>query len=158
VILDGGACPIGVESTIVDLSAGVVRLLRPGSIDREQLEAVLGQQLEHDVALAPRVSGSLKSHYAPSTPLSLVHSKDLLATVEVARSFARVAVMALQPAPAGSDAAWIQMPADSRLYAQHLYSVLRDLDRLGLDRLLVEAVPEAAQWAAVSDRLSRAAA
>ncbi len=71
-VLDGGACPVGIESTIVDLSGPTPRLLRPGAVTREQLEAVLGVPVGGSDAGAPRVSGALEKHYAPRTPLELV--------------------------------------------------------------------------------------
>ncbi len=71
-ILDGGACPVGIESTIVDLSTGSPQLLRPGTVTREQLQAALGAAVPDAGRDAPRASGRLDSHYAPRTPLELV--------------------------------------------------------------------------------------
>ena len=157
-ILDGGACEVGVESTIVDLSQGEARVLRPGMITVPQLNEVLGYVPKGQVDNSPRVSGSLKSHYAPTTPVTLVHPKDLHSTVEISQSFARVAVIALQDEPENCQLPWITMPSEPELYAQHIYSVLRELDALGYDRLMVEAVPDVEAWQAISDRLERASA
>ncbi|MBC8119920.1 MAG: threonylcarbamoyl-AMP synthase, partial [Burkholderiaceae bacterium] len=71
-ILDGGACPVGIESTIVDLSGGTPVLLRPGSITRAQVQTALGTPLRDPDMHSPRTSGRLEKHYAPRTPLTLV--------------------------------------------------------------------------------------
>ncbi len=157
-ILDGGPCRVGIESTIVDLSTGRPRLLRPGAITPTELEAAMGEPLAEVVGDRPRVSGSLASHYAPQTPLRLVPATALPA--EVTRRLGngeRVAVLArtvsLQPAPC----VWQPMPTEPAAYMHDLYAQLRALDSLQLDCLLVEAPPPAAAWRAVQDRLARAA-
>ena len=158
-ILDGGPCPVGIESTIVDLTADVPRLLRPGSITRRQIERALG--LAVDLAgtgddSAPRAPGRLARHYAPRRPLELVDAAQLAARVHDLGAD-RVAVLA--PAPPLPDVArwWIAPPAAGP-YAQHLYEFLHRMDASGAERLLVQRPPREPAWEAVHDRLERAAA
>ena len=159
-VLDGGEADVGIESTIVDCSRGGVTLLRPGWITPQQIEAAAGVPLTAPDAQAPRVSGSLEKHYAPQTPVMLMEG-DLV--VELARSLSRqgkrVAVLArttLQPVIEGM--VWKAAPADAAGYAHDLYSNLRELDHAGCDAILVEQPPDAAEWLAIRDRLTRSAA
>jgi len=148
VILEGGDCEVGLESTIVSLLGPVPQLLRPGVIGGAALEAVLGVPVAGVAAApAPRVPGSTAQHYAPRTPLELVPAGGLAAaSARAAGEGLRVATLACPP---GSDAA---------TYGRGLYASLRELDARGVDRLLVEAVPTTPEWEAVRDRLMRAAA
>jgi L-threonylcarbamoyladenylate synthase len=155
-ILDGGACEVGLESTIVDLSRGRAVLLRPGGISRAQVEAVLGEGLRDRDADAPRASGTLAAHYAPATALSLVSADQLAKQLGV---LTNVAVLALGDPPANARAiAWIAAGDDPGRYAHELYANLRKLDGAGAKRILVEAPPATGEWEAVNDRLCRAAA
>ncbi len=155
-VLDGGACEVGLESTIVDLSRGAPVLLRPGAVTRRDIESVLGIAPGARDAGAPRASGTLAAHYAPRTALALVDAPALAA--ELAQD-ARTAVLALRAQPAGAHAAaWIAAPADPMRYGHALYANLRTLDRAGARRILVEAPPRIEAWEAVNDRLARAAA
>ena len=157
-ILDGGPCRVGIESTILDLSDGHLRLLRPGAITAAALEAVLGQPLAATPGDAPRVPGALPSHYAPQTPLALIPSNDLKA--EVTRRLKkgeRVAVLARVAATPPVNCVWQVMSADPGGYARELYARLRALDALRADCLLIEAPPHEAAWQAVRDRLACAA-
>ncbi len=158
VVLDGGPCPVGIESTIVDLSSGAPRVLRPGRIGVDQLEGALGIRLEAGaVAASPRVSGSHDSHYAPRTPAELVAPESLAARcAALARQGEVVRVIALGPLP--TDAQGLGLPAQPTEYARHLYAALRAMDTEGADRILVQAPPEGEAWAAVRDRLRRATA
>ena len=158
-ILDGGACPVGIESTILDLSSGAPVLLRPGRITPEEIEAVLGLPVARGTAASPRAPGRLAAHYAPQLPVRLVASARLDALVREAAARGPVAVLARHARPARSAAAvWMIAPLDAADYAHHLYAALRQLDRSGCRMILVEAPPETAEWSAVRDRLTRAAA
>lgn len=159
-VLDGGACDLGIESSIVDLSRDAPALLRPGHITAAQIEAVLGRPLAAPDAQAPRAPGTLAKHYAPRTPVMLMEA-DLV--IELAASLTRqgqrVAVLArsaLQPVVAG--VTWVAAPADPVAYGHDLYANLRMLDDAGCDALLVEEPPPGSAWIAVRDRLARAAA
>ncbi|AUN94634.1 L-threonylcarbamoyladenylate synthase [Pseudazoarcus pumilus] len=155
IVLDGGACEVGIESTIVDLSRDTPVLMRPGAISSEAIAAVIGRQpLTRDEALGdtPRVSGALAAHYAPRTPLILVAPERL--AHEVCRA-GRVAVLARTAAPQDVFH-WRTAPSDPVDYAHDLYVALRELDALGADLIVVEAPPGTIEWQAVADRLGRA--
>ena len=160
-ILDGGPCAVGIESTIIDCSRGEPVVLRPGHISPLHLEAVLGRvpaiETSHG---APRVSGSLEAHYAPITPLRVVTGERLLDFLNAQRHRGgKCAVLSPnQPPQAGMPHAWRMLPADPVGYAHDLYAALRDMDHAGVDLIVVEALPAGADWAAVADRLRRAAA
>ncbi len=153
-VIDGGPCAVGVESTIVDCTGPVVRILRPGMIGVERLAMVLGYRPERaDEQEGPRASGRLASHYAPTTRLVLVDREKLR------HSDPQAAVLALASTPdPGGFRAWQALPGDPVAYARELYAALRELDQCGAERILVQRPPSTAAWAAVRDRLERAAA
>ncbi len=153
-VLDGGPSEVGIESTIVDLTSGVV-LLRPGRISREEIEKLLQVKVKDPDSSSPRHSGGLERHYAPKTPAVLVppHALD----AEIAKRGAGVAVLAFSRPDERVDY-WIRMPREPQAYAQKLYAALRELDTAGCETILVESPPETTEWTAVRDRLSRAAA
>ena len=153
-ILDGGSCEVGVESTIVDLTRAQPVLLRPGRIDRSALEAALGEPLAERDAQSPRASGTLAAHYQPDTPVESVAPAALAA--RIARLVpGRVAVWS-RVRPEGA-VHWEAAPTDAQGWEALLYDTLRRLDRLGLERILVETPPAGPGWEAVHDRLARAA-
>ncbi|KAA0218160.1 MAG: threonylcarbamoyl-AMP synthase [Lautropia sp.] len=157
-VLDGGACEVGVESTIVDLSRERPVLLRPGGITIAQLEAVLGEPVPGRDARAPRASGTLEAHYAPVTPVELVDGDGIDRRIAGLHARGeRVALWVRSGAGARADAR-LSMPADPTAAAHALYDALRTLDRSGCTRILVERVPGDASWHAVADRLRRSAA
>jgi len=174
-VLDGGPSQVGIESTIVDLSRldqgmGPV-LLRPGQITADQLSMVLGVPVLPPDTEAPRVSGALKSHYAPNTPLKLVASDTML---EYARHPERILGLgqlvhgngiaivshSMSEAPDGLDpqVIWCAMPRDATAYGHALYATLRSLDERGVRLIVWEEVPDTQPWAGIRDRLGRAAA
>lgn len=154
-VLDGGSCDVGIESTILDLSRERAVLLRPGRISAEQLTAALGSAPAALDALAPRAPGTLESHYAPRRPLTLVASKGWNQALQ--KESPRRAVLALRPRPAGdASIMWIEAPKQPQDYARDLYANLRALDVSACEEILVEAPPATAEWTAVRDRLSRA--
>lgn len=158
-ILDGGPCPVGIESTIVDLSGAAPRLLRHGAITRRQIEATIGRKVPDAGAGAPRASGRLESHYAPRAPLELVPAARLPARINALRG-TRLAVLA----PAAALLDWpadvvlrLVAPAGAAEYAQRLYALLHRLDESGAGRILVAEPPRGEAWEALHDRLRRAA-
>jgi L-threonylcarbamoyladenylate synthase len=157
-VLDGGDCEVGLESTIVACLDGRVTLLRPGAVSRLQIADVIGAVAAADSS-APRTPGGKRSHYAPQTPLVIVAGADLNAEIERAlRQGERIAVLTHAVAPVAPDRiTWRPLPAESSRYGRALYATLRDLDRAGASRILVESVPANEAWAAVADRLGRAA-
>jgi len=162
-IIDGGPTEVGIESAVVDLSNPTPRLLRPGSISRDDLARLLGQLEVPSGAAAPGAAlpspGMLDRHYAPAAELVLysgsqdpvIHARLAAARAEGARVGALVhhtlpgaceTIVALPPEPAG--------------YARGLYQALHELDERGCRLILVEAPPATPAWAAVRDRLVRA--
>lgn len=160
-ILDGGPCAVGIESTILDLSGGEPHILRPGMLDAAAIATVLGVTPEFGATQnAPRVSGSLEAHYAPRTPLRLVPEVELAAAAAAARAAGRrVATLSAQP-PGAVDGPliWREASADPVQFAHDLYARLRELDALGADLILATLPPTGEAWRAVTDRLRRAAA
>jgi L-threonylcarbamoyladenylate synthase len=158
-ILDGGASQVGIESTIVDLSRlashGPV-LLRPGHVSADDIAAVIGQRPASPDAAAPRASGTLESHYAPSTPVVLLPASELRATLErLAAAGRKAAVIHFSALPAAHAEA--RMPPNPQGYAHDLYAALRSMDGAAADIILVEMPPQDAAWLGVNDRLRRAA-
>ncbi len=165
-VLDGGHCDVGIESTILDLSGNVPTILRPGAISADEIAAVIGRhpvrrdEVPRDgTDSVPRVSGSLAAHYAPGTPLRLVSPEQLHDAASVLVEAGRVvAVLArTHPDPHDPRLVWLHAAADVRDYAHDLYAALRRLDTAGADCILVEALPASPEWLAVTDRLRRAA-
>jgi L-threonylcarbamoyladenylate synthase len=158
-VLDGGACEVGIESTIVDLSGGDPVLLRPGRVGREDIEAFLGVSVSSATSGSPRAPGTLAAHYAPACPMLLVPAARLEAMAREQGARQSLGVLARGPRPAGLRVGrWLRAPDDPLGYAHDLYAVLRELDRAGCDLIIVESPPAAPGWAAVHDRLKRAAA
>ena len=172
-VLDGGPCAVGIESTIVDCTRGQPVLLRPGVLTRAQLEAACGQTvLDKDAqtsVAAPRASGTLESHYAPNARVRLMDALALQAALE-ALSAKTAAAYAAQAGP-GTIAVYArstlrlkaptlhrQMPDDATATAQQLCAVLRELDAMSVSEIWVQVPPDAPEWDGVRDRLSRAAA
>ncbi|MCA3271269.1 MAG: threonylcarbamoyl-AMP synthase [Roseomonas sp.] len=158
-VLDGGACDVGVESTVLDLAMGGAALLRPGGVPVEAIEAVIGpvsRPLPISVAEKTRTlrsPGMMLSHYAPSLPVRL-------GAVAVA---AHEALLAFGPALPGAGLVWqLSEAGDLREAAARLFAGLRHLDaeggKRGLTRIAVMPIPEAGLGAAINDRLARAAA
>jgi L-threonylcarbamoyladenylate synthase len=159
IILDGGECQIGLESTIVSCDASGVRLLRPGAVTASQLRQVVGDALTGPGLEAPRVPGSTPSHYAPETPMRLVPSGEIDArAAEESRNGRRIAVLAQRlPLKAHEYVTWINAGKRPQPYAHDLYANLRALDSSGCEQILVQDVPAEERWEAVRDRLMRAA-
>jgi L-threonylcarbamoyladenylate synthase len=159
VVLDGGECTLGLESTILSLVSERPRLLRPGHITLEQLEAVIGPIEVGADAGSPRVPGSMLRHYAPQTPMECLPSNALEPAVDaLLRDSRRVAVLAQRPPrKAQTGVTWINAGRRSDVYAHDLYSNLRSLDKAGAALILVEDVPDRPEWVAVRDRLARSA-
>lgn len=155
-ILDGGPCRTGLESTVVDLSSPVPRLLRPGPLPPSALEAVLGCPLGVPEAPqgVPRSPGQSRRHYAPALPVVLREPGKPLP------DSGPLAWMSLEPTHGGAPqiSVRVEMPGDPVGYGRALYGVLRDLERLPLRGLVVDLPPDMPPWWAVRDRLHRAAA
>ncbi len=167
VVLDGGPCAVGIESTVVDLSTPHPTLLRPGGVSVAALESVLGMALARPAptlaADAPRRSpGSLDRHYAPRARTRMVAAGDAVALATMVDSLrsdgATIGVMIYSDfgLPFGRDVVVRTMPARAEAYATLLFDTLHALDAAGVSAIVVESVPASASWDAVRDRLRRA--
>lgn len=155
-VIDGGPCPHGIESTIVAMTEDEPVVLRLGAIAVERIAAVLGRQPAIGSARAPRASGSLASHYAPRTPARLLPSAELRNAV-LRNPHGHIVVLAHSTAqPPSFEGVWFDAPAHDAAYAQELYANLRALDALAADEIWIEAPPDGPEWSAVRDRLRRA--
>jgi L-threonylcarbamoyladenylate synthase len=141
-ILDGGKCTVGIESTIIDVRSEPFKLLRPGIIKIKNINKIKNKNSPR-----VRVSGNLKSHYAPETKLTLFSGKI---------KFGTAGVMAFKNKPKNFLGVWIKMPRDPKLYARKLYATLRKLDAMKLARIYIQRVPINSQWESIRDRLTRA--
>ena len=151
--LDGGACDVGIESTVLDLSGAVPDLLRPGGILLEDLHAALGPidvPAGGETATAMRSPGRLASHYAPTLPLRL----------DVATARAGEALLAFGPAapPGFAEMLFLSRSGDLVEAAANLFAMLRRLDRPQFSGIAVMPIPETGLGRAINDRLHRAAA
>jgi L-threonylcarbamoyladenylate synthase len=168
-VLDGGPCDVGIESSIVDCTRGRPVLLRPGILTRAQLEAacgeaVLGKDEFEQQALglgdAPRASGTLEAHYAPDAKLRLMDAGPIQTALDLlGTEAAHIAVYARSVVRIKSEQVlYRRMPDDALATAQQLFAVLRDFDAKGVKLIWVENPPADAEWDGVRDRLGRAAA
>jgi L-threonylcarbamoyladenylate synthase len=162
-ILDGGPCRIGVESTIINITHEQAVLLRPGGLLVEAIENTLNQKvlLTKPVTSKIRASGMLDSHYAPATPIE-IHPADKLRhrAHQLAKLGYKVAVLNLSGNSEYGDNSKITcfpMPPLANTYGRELYAVLHRLDHANFDYILSEALPDKQEWAAINDRIRRAA-
>jgi L-threonylcarbamoyladenylate synthase len=159
-ILDGGRCRVGIESTVLDLSGATPTILRPGGVSREQIEVVIGPVavfsgvVTHGEAAASPGQSAL--HYAPRTPTFRFETAQrgqididlggaecglvVLSPMDVVERYGRIVALSCSP----------------EVYARHLYGVLRELDAMDLAAIFIELPPDEPQWAAVRDRIIRA--
>jgi len=166
-ILDGGSCQVGVESTIIDLSGGKPRLLRPGHVTQQQIEAALQIELlmpSTPAAPAPEISeeirapGMMTVHYAPTTPAIRCSAEQLPDKIrQLIADGKRIGLLSYQlEIMEINQIRVLRLPEQAGNYAQSLYAALRELDSLQLDLILVEQPPQTASWQAINDRLSKA--
>jgi L-threonylcarbamoyladenylate synthase len=161
-ILDGGACDVGIESTIIDCTRGQPVLLRPGAITPEQVQAVCGLEVVSKDALltlsapTPKASGTLESHYAPRARVRMMDAQQM----QSALGDAGAGVAVWHRSPMAWPVVGVQaqlMPSDPVLAARQLFAVLRAFDQQGVTQIWIEAPPEVSAWDGVRDRLQRAA-
>ena len=160
-VLDGGACEVGIESTIVDCSRAAPLVLRPGMLLLSALSAACGELVAmpsnapdstHDDA--PAAPGSLASHYAPHACLRLMSAEAIRQQLPNAK--VKVAVWARFAMPSSAAFKQVQMPANPAECAHDLFARLRELDASGAQEIWVEAPPAGQDWDGVRDRLQRA--
>ncbi len=169
-ILDGGDCEVGIESTIIDCTRGEPVLLRPGHITRVQIEAACGRAVLDNNAPqavlgqpAPRASGTLESHYAPRAKVRLMSAADIEHKLQALGPHANnlglwSAVRPPNEQGMGAGVLWLQQSTTAEHAAHDLFSVLRDLDARGVTQIWVQLPPDTPEWEGVRDRLQRAAA
>lgn len=158
-ILDGGDCEVGLESTIVDLSGDVPVILRPGCVTAEQVEQATGMPLGTDLVSLTRCAGRLASHYAPRAAVEVVPTSGVAARfLEITSSGRCVSVLSPVMPPGVPAEAWIPMPERLDNYGRRLYSVLRQVDEAGIDVALITPPPEEGIGVAIGDRLRKASA
>ena len=161
-LLDGGPCSVGIESSIVDCTRGQPVLLRPGVLTREQLSSACEQTvLSADEAVnnAPRAPGTLASHYAPNAKVRLMDAKAIQTALDLlGADAAHIAVYARSIVRIKSTGVlYRRMPDDALAAAEQLFAVLRDFDAQGVKLIWIEPVTNAPEWDGVRDRLARAA-
>ena len=164
VVLDGGACREGIESAIVDCTGAVPALLRPGTLDRDELQACLGSTLGLELggrrAGGPRAPGTLASHYAPRAAVQLAAPGTLTAAVRAvaaANPGIALGVYSRVVPQVGGRVLHRLMPSEPARVAHELFAVLRDFDAQGVAQVWVETPPQEWAWEGVRDRLERAA-
>lgn len=149
-ILDGGQTKLGIESSIITITEVPPRVLRPGPLSIAKIKKLSGVKMVSGKSKkSPRVSGNLKSHYAPKTLVKLFVGK-------FKSPEKNIAVMSTG-LPTARITQWIVMPNDPAKYAKQLYSTLRELDSRKLRTIYIALPPNKPEWAAVRDRLLRAA-
>ena len=161
-VLDGGPCAVGIESSIVDCTRSQPVLLRPGVLTREQLNAACGQPVlsaDEAAEAAPRAPGTLESHYAPNAIVRLMDAKAIQTALDLlGAEAAHIAVYARSIVRiTSSKVLYRRMPDDALATAEQLFAVMRDFDAQGVKLIWIEPVPDALQWDGVRDRLTRAA-
>ena len=164
-VLDGGPCQVGIESSIVDCTRGQPVLLRPGVLTRDQLQAACGEPVLNKDELqtagqTPRASGTLEAHYAPNAKVRLMDAAALQTALDLlGTDAAHIAVYARSvPRTASAQVLVRRMPDDALATAQQLFAVLRDFDAQGARLIWIETPPADMAWDGVRDRLGRAAA
>ncbi|MDN3260416.1 L-threonylcarbamoyladenylate synthase [Streptomyces sp. CSDS2] len=159
-VLDGGACEVGVESTIVDATGDMPSILRPGGVTREELEAVLGHPVAVPTTSQVRVPGQHPSHYAPRARVVLVEPEQVVAEAEQAQELGHQVGVLLPPSLAGTSVKTHvveTVPDSMAAYARGLYGLLRDLDQRGCDLIVASLPAEEGLGLAIANRLRRAA-
>ncbi len=163
VILDGGECDVGLESTIVDLTNTHPVIRRNGAITAVELSVVLQQEVTLDTSTnnLVRTSGSHASHYAPNTTVRLLTYNELLAAAILLQQQNQLfSVLSFESKfkDIEDEIYWQQAPRDPKQYAHNLYANLRSHDLLNNKVILVEQPPQDVSWLAILDRLTRASA
>ena len=159
-VLDGGPCKVGIESTVLDLTGDVPTILRPGGVSKRQLEFIVGKVNEPGMVASATTSqtspGQLEVHYAPLTPAVRFETaqRGLIHPQTDAQSNGIVVLSPLKIFKKWGPI--VAMPNDPAEYAQHLYAVLHELDVMGLRTIYIEVPPEKPEWTAIRDRIRRA--
>lgn len=156
VILDGGKCAVGLESTIVDVSSLQPKILRPGMISSIMISEVLGQEVLLDRQSHIKTPGMHMLHYAPVTPVLIVPIDELKDVMRQLKNNQESAVCLIRTEVDLPEHDFIRMPQEAQSYAQSLYHTLRGLDQRQFQRIVIESVPDTIAWEAIRDRLNKA--
>lgn len=155
IILNGGQCPKGIESTVLDLTSSPPSILRPGSVLTSEIEEVVGKIGVGSIGTVSKSPGQGRKHYAPRTRIHLSEGDGRKLVESLVETGHKVGWMPIE-LQAIEGAETISMPADPQKYAAKLYVALRIMDKLGLDAIVIEKPPQEPEWTAVLDRLERA--
>lgn len=161
-VIDGGPCGVGLESTIVNLTSDTPQVLRPGGVSL----SALSDTLKQDISLGngadyPRVSGSLERHYSPLTPLKLRNFSELSEIISVEKNNRQnngflIHSEGLIKKATEKNLAFRSISTNYDMYSKSLYDLLHSLDKMSLDSIFIEKPPANSEWIAVADRLKRA--
>ncbi len=157
-VLEGGTCDIGIESTILDLSRAQPTILRPGMITRAEVEQIIQKPVSYSREDAPRVSGMDHVHYAPETSLVMIATHDLPKFIEQQTELPIAVITTHKPLFQREGIEWIVMSGEPHPFAHELYITLRELDKQGFKKIIIEEVPQTDAWLGICDRISRGAA
>lgn len=162
-ILDGGTCEVGLESTIIDMSHQTPTILRPGMISAQAIATVLGRQIPSACKDGTKmnVPGMHHLHYAPTTKTILIDTRDIADFVRnLPATDLPIALMHHSDLLITNNdkVNLVKMPKQADGYAHDLYHTLRELDQRKLKRIVIESVPQHSEWDAIRDRLSKASA
>lgn len=156
-VLDGGACQVGIESTIVSVAGNNWQLLRHGIITEAQIRAVAGKPAIVGAYSIPKAPGQHRLHYSPKTPLKLFDGLPSLTVYQQNSTQICAALIIDDYPPQNLDFSYIYLPKKNAEVAEHLYEALHRLDALNVAQLLVLMPPNSPEWLAILDRLNRAA-
>ena len=153
-VLDGGACKVGIESTIVSVEGDDWRLLRLGMISKASIEALAGKPALQNLQNLPKAPGQHLLHYSPKTPIRLFKSRATLLAYAQANTGCAAMLIGDGALP---NCQYFSLPNNAEIVAEALYATLHSMDALSVDALLIEAPPNQPEWLAIQDRLTRAA-
>lgn len=164
-VLDAGPCKLGLESTIIDLTGAIPKILRPGPVSKAMLEKVLGMEILLPAAHNEKVAGNMRVHYQPTAKAILMNSMQIAELITTNQKLARsqqqkLAILHYSALPKflADNLSFMQLPADKAGYASLLYQSLNALDLLKPDLIIIETPPNNPEWLDVCDRLARATA
>lgn len=153
-VIDGGACSVGLESTILDLSRAKPQILRPGAITRQMLENVLEKAVEEPLRHTAKVAGNVSVHYQPKKKVRLIPTAELQ---KRQLNGAGIAILHYTAGLGAGEASYYQMPKEKKAYAKRLYHMLYLIDSTQAAEIYIERLPDDPAWRDVQDRLSRMA-
>lgn len=153
-ILDGGPCQVGIESTIINLCSKQPEILRPGMVSLEEIHTVLSQDINvRKTSSSPKVAGDMEKHYAPHRPAYLMDHAEIVIKI---LQLPTAAVLSIHEKPKGFEGIWLQLSNQPIQYAQQLYAMLRQADQECPECIFVEKPPQTPEWDAIYNRLIKA--